>query len=133
MMNINLYLADTVMVFSKSPAVVCLTVTAEWLCFLLYAERSLPALMKQLPGKIILLLASLFLQTLFYPVSLHCVLSIILWTLYLCYSGKSSWHTAVFESSIFCLFLELGKSIFRNGTLAMLICRHFPGVSLYPA
>ena len=169
-MSIGSYLFETLMPFSKSIVVVCLTVLSEWICFLVFAMTRFqgrpPAwLIRLVRGKgktanvgpvadavlsvstergkgktaddravvtlqqilsILLLCGNLILGCFFCPIVLHCLIQMILWTVYICLCFGVSWHSAAFSGSIFCLLLELGKSMFRGGTLAYLLIGLLP-------
>ncbi|MBO7709683.1 MAG: sensor histidine kinase [Lachnospiraceae bacterium] len=127
-MSISTYLSGTAMQFSKNIWVIWVTVAAEWLCFLSLVRYSLPKVRYPL-GSLLLLAGNLVLQYRFYPISLHCVIQILLWTCYICWQTGYRWYGALFESGFFCLLLEVGKAFFRGPTLAYLLAEHWPGLT----
>jgi len=66
----------------------------------------------------VMLACSLFVQFQHFQVALHCLALMVLCTVYICLLTGCGWFSAVFESSLFCLSLELGKSLCRDGLLA---------------
>ena len=117
------------MEFSRSFTVSALTAVLEWIFFLWYIQCrtriSLIELLRRDVRKrvyVCLMTAAHFgLQFTHQPIALHCVLLILLWTITICVIYDYPWHSAVFESSILCLILELGKSLYRGATVAWVI------------
>ncbi len=117
------------MEFSRSFTVSALTAVLEWLFFLWYIQCrtriSLVELLRRDVRKRVYLClmsaAHFVLQFTYQPIALHCVLLTLLWTITICLIYDYPWHSAVFESSILCLILELGKSLYRGATVAWVI------------
>ena len=128
-MTIGTYLAGSGMEFFKSIPVIMIMILAEWLCFLFYVRLHVGAeiVRRPLPAAALLGLNAV-LAFRFYPIALHCVLQMTLWTVFLCMTCPLHWHSALFDSSVFCLLLELGKSLFRGGTFAYVLWSRFPGL-----
>lgn len=127
-MSISTYLSGAAMQFSKNMWVIWITVAAEWLCFLSLVRYSLPEV-RYPAGSLLLFAANMILQYRFYPISLHCVLQIILWTCYICWQTGHRWYGALFESGFFCLLLEVGKAFYRGPTLAYILAERWPALT----
>ena len=136
-MTISSYLAGNAMEFSKLPVIVWISVIAEWICFLCFSVSGIWEGRQSLSfrsarkgaASFLLLFFSVILEFRFYPIALHCMIQIILWTAFLCICYEWKWHNSVFESCFFCLLLELGKALFRGGTLAWALWKWFPDLS----
>lgn len=55
------------------------------------------------------------------PVVKHCISILCLYFFYILLLRRSSWKNAVFLSSIFCLIVELGKLVIKDGPIAGLM------------
>ena len=62
-------------------------------------------------------------------ISMLLVVLLVLCAAYICLLTRCSWFNGVFESSIYCLSLELGKSLCRDGLLAHGLKHALPGLS----
>lgn len=71
----------------------------------------------------------LLLQVQHFQVALHCLALLVLCTLYICLLTRCSWFNGVFASSLFCLYVELGKSVCRNGLIAYGLKKALPALS----
>lgn len=60
----------------------------------------------------------LLLQFRHFQVALHCLALLVACAAYICLLTGLNWFSGVFEASLFCLALELGKSLCRDGLLA---------------
>ena len=110
-MSIGAYLSGEAMLFSKNIWVIWITVFAEWICFLMFTRCAFSEF-RSPAAALILLACNIILQYRFYPISLHCVFQITLWTCYLCWQCRQRWHNALLASGFFCLVLEVGKAFF---------------------
>ena len=129
-MTIGAYLSGAGMDFFKSVPVIAVTILSEWLCFMAFTWLHFGGRSFRRPYlPAVLLGTNAVLAVCFYPIALHCVLQITLWTAFLCISFRIQWYRALFESSVFCLFLELGKSLFRGGTFAYVLWNRFPALA----
>lgn len=132
-MSIQQYLTESGMQFFSSVPATLLAAVLEWFFFLYYAhvrtgfhpEGRLSADRddhRRSAASVLLFAAfsaaHLCLQFAHWPIALHCVCSIALWTSFINHFSSYPWNSSLFESSIFCLLLELGKSICRGGTAA---------------
>lgn len=130
-MTILQYMNETGLLFWKSLPISLLIGLAEWAALLFYArgsggEEFLEKRSLCLHGA--LLLCCLFLQFQHYNVLAHCVILLLFTTVYLCLFTRCSWFNGVFQGCVFCLYLELGKSVCRDGLLACGLARLFPGI-----
>ena len=143
-MSIQQYLAESGMQFFSSVPATLLAAFLEWGFFLYYAYVRTGSLKADifLSGdddradqvSSILLFAAFtgvyfFLAYAHWPIALNCVCSIALWTSFINHFSSYPWNSSLFESSIFCLLLELGKSICRGGTAAYALSLVFTGLS----
>ncbi|MCR5160876.1 MAG: GHKL domain-containing protein [Lachnospiraceae bacterium] len=143
-MSIQQYLTESGMQFFSSVPATLLAAFLEWFFFLYYThirtgfrkEADLFSGSDDRAGKTasFLLFAAfsavhLWLQSAHWPIAIHCVCSIALWTSFINHFSSYPWNSSLFESSIFCLLLELGKSICRGGTAAYALSLVFPGLS----
>ena len=128
-MFIREYMNEGMYRLSRMLPVTVLTALLEWAAFLYFAKTGPRAgtgraLRTAAAAGAVYLVWSLQLL----PISLHCCGSIVIWTVCICLVRKERWHNAVFESSIFCLVLELGKSLCRSATFPWLLSKAFPGL-----
>lgn len=96
---------------------------AEFMCTLCFAHGTgicLKGRRERIASAVLLVLFGI-LQFQHLPVVLQCLLMLLLCTGYLYLLQQYSWHHAVFESSYFCLLLEVGKSLSRDGFAALVI------------
>ena len=127
-MSIGAYLSGEAMLFSKNVWVIWITVFAEWICFLMFTRCAFSEF-RSPAAALILLACNIILQYRFYPISLHCVFQITLWTCYLCWQCRQRWHNALLASGFFCLVLEVGKAFFKGPSFAYLLSACRPDLS----
>ena len=130
-MTILQYMNEIGMQFWHSAAVSSLVGVAEWTALLFFvhcysAEHCLLRRGLCLHGAMLAL--CLLVQFWHFPVLLHVLLMIVLSTSYICLLTRCSWFNGVLESSVFCLYIELGKSLCRDGLLAYGFSRLFAGI-----
>lgn len=131
-MTIIQYMNETGLTFWKSLPVSLICVLAEWavlICCVHSYSKELFVEKRSLLLHATLLVCCLLLQYQYLHVLLHCLILLIIAAVYICLITRCSWFNAVFESCIYCLLLELGKSICRDGLLAFGITWLFPGLS----
>ena len=131
-MTIAQYMTEIGLLFWRSLAVSLLVALAEWtvLLFFVYPysrERFLDKRSLCLHTAILALF--LFLQLRHFPVLIYCLLMLLFTAVYICLLTHCGWFNGVLESSILCLYLELGSSLCRDGLLAFGLKRLFPGLS----
>lgn len=130
-MTILQYMNEIGMQFWHSAAVSVLVGMAEWTALLFFvrcysAEQFVSR--RSLCLHAALLALCLALQFGHFPVLLHVLLMIVLSASYICLLTRCSWFNGVLEGSVFCLYIELGKSLCRDGLLAYGFTRLFAGI-----
>jgi len=130
--TIESYMSDIGMQFWKSTPVTILIAIAELAVLLFFVwdyskERFFNK--RSLLLHALMLIAYLVLNFEHYVLLIHCMVMLLMCSCYIFMLTKCSWFNAVFESSIFILLLELGKSLCRDGLLAFGFTKLFPDLS----
>ena len=134
-MTIQRYMTEVGMRFWRSDMIGIFFAVTEWCVFLCFSIRIKKRKVSTWPlavwvlGNLLFPVEMVLLSLRHYEVTAHCVLAMVLWSLYLILYSMSTWQAAVFEAASFCLLLELGKSLCRDGLLASGLMRLMPSLS----
>lgn len=133
-MTIEQYMSDIGMQFWRSTSVSLIVTLAELTVLLFFVwgySKDNFFQKRSLLLHALLLILYLVLNFKHYTVIVHCMLTLLLCACYICMLTKCSWFNGIFESSIFILLLELGKSLCRDGLLAFGFTKLFTGMSSF--
>lgn len=120
-MSILQYMNETGMRFWRSVPVSLLLAIGEWAVLLCCVQSCAEESFADGWRKFIhpaMLLGCVALQFWHMNVVLHCLTLMLMCTVYICLLARRNWLNGVLESCACCLFIELGKSLCRDGLLA---------------
>ena len=131
-MTILQYMNDVGRQFWSSMAVSLIIGLAEWVVLLCRVRGFGLRLMNgrrdvSVHGMMLICLLGLQLQHL--HIVMHCLILLVLCAAYICLLTRCGWFNGVFEASMYCLYIELGKSLCRDGLLAVWLTNRFAGLS----
>ena len=120
---------ETGLAFWRSLSVSLLCVLVEWAALLCCVRGYHPGCFTEKRGLALhaaVLACFLILQFQYFPVLQHCLILLVIAAVYICLMTGCGWFNGVFEGCEYCLAIELGKSLCRDGLLAYGITHVFP-------